>query len=157
MKVALELARSIPCDLQKRFFERVTRETFMASGCTVGRDATVALSVALVSLEEIRQLNRTYRRKNRPTDVLSFGNFRRKTDILPDIDGVIALGELVLSPEFIAAAAKEDGVALEQEMAYIFSHGVFHLLGFRHSPRMFRMQDAIAAPYSRRPSKTNML
>jgi probable rRNA maturation factor len=148
MKVSLELAKNIPCGIPKRFFERVAKEAIEKSGLETPPGATVSLSVALVSLEEIQMLNRTYRKKDRPTDVLSFGNFRSKADIAPDAVGDIFLGELVLCPPFIEAAAKEDRVAFEQEMAYIFSHGVFHLLGFRHCPRMFRLQDEIASIYS---------
>ena len=147
MMFALELAREAPCKLTKRFFEAVALEAIGRSGL-VTDDVTVILSVALVSPEEIGELNRRYRRKNRPTDVLSFGIFRRKDDIVPDADGTLVLGELVLCPSFIEDAAKEDKVALEQEMAYIFSHGVFHLLGFRHCPRMFRLQDEIASTYA---------
>lgn len=148
MDLSLELARRVPCALPKRFFERVANEALMKSGLPVISNATIALSAALVSLEEIQSLNRTYRKKNRPTDVLSFGAFPKRSDIVPDADGMIFLGELVLSPEFIGQAAKEDKVALEQEMAYIFSHGVFHLLGFRHSPMMFRLQDEIASTHA---------
>ena len=149
MKVSLELAKRVPCDLPRRFFDHVAKEAIRKSGLDIPDDTVVSLSVAFVSLDEIAELNRLYRRKNRPTDVLSFGNFRKRSDIAPDAALDLFLGELVLSPEFIAAAAKEDQVALEQEMAYIFSHGVFHLLGFRHCPRIFRMQDEIAAPYSK--------
>lgn len=148
MNLSLEIAKRVPCALPKRFFERILKEAVVKGGLSVKADATVALSVALVSLEEIQLLNRTYRKKNRPTDVLSFGAFSRKSDIVPDADGMIFLGELVLSPKFIEQAAKEDEVALEQEMAYIFSHGVFHLFGFRHSARMFRLQDEIASVYA---------
>lgn len=114
---------------------------------------TVAIGAVFVSDDAIRELNRTYRGKNKPTDILSFGEFRRKTDIRPT-DGRIDLGDLVLSPSFIRDAAKEDGVSFETEMAFIFSHGIFHLLGFRHSPRMFRMQDEIAETYGKRNTKT---
>lgn len=148
MNLSLEIAKRVPCALPKRFFERILKEAVVKGGLSMKADATVVLSVALVSLEEIQLLNRTYRKKNRPTDVLSFGVFSRKSDIVPDADGMIFLGELVLSLEFIEQAAKEDEVALEQEMAYIFSHGVFHLLGFRHSARMFRLQDEIASVYA---------
>ncbi len=148
MKVTLDLAKRELCGIPKRFFAEVAREAIARSGLVVADDVTCSLSVALVSQEEIRELNRLYRRRNRPTDVLSFGNFRKRADIGPDAVGDIFLGELVLSPAFISGAAEEDKVALEQEMAYIFSHGVFHLLGFRHCPRMFRLQDEIAAPYA---------
>lgn len=147
MKVRLELSRKERCGLPKKFFDDVAKESLLRCGIDAVAEADeVVIGVALVSLGEIRELNRTYREKNRPTDILSFPEFRKKGDIRAE-EGVISIGDLVLSPEYIAGAAREDRVSLEVEMAFIFSHGIFHLLGFRHSPRMFRLQDEIASPY----------
>lgn len=147
MRVELSISRKAECGLPKRFFTDVAGAALRLSAI-LKEDATVAVGVAFVSDDEIRELNRTYRGKNKPTDVLSFGEFRRKTDV-HSTDGLINLGDLVLSPSFIRDAAKEDGVSFETEMAFIFSHGILHLLGFRHSPRMFRLQDEIAAMYGK--------
>lgn len=146
MKVDLSISGKAECGLPKRFFVNVAEEALRLSAI-LDEDAVVGIGVALVSDEEIRALNRTYRRKNRPTDVLSFGEFRKRTDIRPT-DGRIELGDLVLSPSFIRRAAEDDAVSFETEMAFIFSHGIFHLLGFRHSKRMFSMQDEIAGSYN---------
>lgn len=148
MRVELSISRKAECALPKRFFTDVAG-TALRLSAILEADTTVAIGVALVSDDEIRELNRTYRGKNRPTDILSFGEFRRKADVRAT-DGRADLGDLVLSPSFIRDAAKEDGVSFETEMAFIFSHGIFHLLGFRHSPRMFRLQDEIAAMYGKR-------
>lgn len=148
MRVELSISRKAECELPKRFFRDVAGAALRLSAI-LEEDVMVAVGVAFVSDDAIRELNRTYRGKNRPTDILSFGEFRRKADVRPT-DGRIDLGDLVLSPSFIRDAAKEDGVSFETEMAFIFSHGIFHLLGFRHSPRMFRLQDEIAAMYGKR-------
>lgn len=145
MKVELSISRRAECGLPKRFFMTVAGEALRLSGFPAGTEV-VSIGVALVSDDEIRELNRTYRGKNRTTDVLSFGEFHRKQDVRAE-EGRIELGDLVLSPRFIRSAAEEDGVSFEREMAFIFSHGIFHLLGFQHSPNMFRMQDEIAAAY----------
>ncbi len=152
MRVELSISRKAECELPKRFFMDVAGEALRLSAI-LEEGVTVAIGAVFVSDDAIRELNRTYRGKNKPTDILSFGEFRRKTDIRPT-DGRIDLGDLVLSPSFIRDAAKEDGVSFETEMAFIFSHGIFHLLGFRHSPRMFRMQDEIAETYGKRNTKT---
>ena len=78
--------------------------------------------------------------------MLSFPECLRRTDIRA-IDGRIELGDLVLAASVIAAAAEEDGVSLETEMAFIFSHGVFHLLGYRHGATMFSLQERVASTY----------
>lgn len=147
MRVELSVSGIAKCGLPKRFFVDIVKEALRLSALLKG-DETVVVGAAFVSDDEMRRLNRTYRRKNKPTDILSFGEFRTKSDIRA-INGQIELGDLVLSLTFIRTAAKEDGVSFEQEMAFIFSHGIFHLLGFRHSPRMFSMQDKIASVYSR--------
>lgn len=149
MRIELSISGKAGRGLPKRFFTDVAGEALRLSAI-LEEDVTVAIGVAFVSDEEIRVLNRTYRGKDRPTDILSFGEFRRKADIRPT-GGRLELGDLVLSPAFIEAAAREDRVPIAVEMAFIFSHGIFHLLGFRHSPRMFRLQDEIAARYGRRP------
>lgn len=152
MWLTLELVKKTSCSLRKGFFDTVAREALAKSGVDSLESANVSLGVALVSLDEIRELNRTYRRKNRSTDVLSFPEFRKKGDIQAEA-GEIFIGDLVLAPEYIEKAAREDRVPFEVEMAFIFSHGIFHLLGFRHSPRMFQLQDEIALPYDRREMK----
>lgn len=145
MRVELSISGKAECGLPKRFFMDVAGEALRLSAILKG-DETVVVGAAFVSDAEISELNRTYRGKNKPTDILSFGEFRKKADIRAT-DGRVELGDLVLSPSFIRSAAKEDGVSFEKEMAFIFSHGIFHLLGFRHSPRMFSMQDEIASVY----------
>jgi probable rRNA maturation factor len=152
MKVELSISRRAECGLPKRFFTDVAEEALRLS-LLLKESATIAIGVAFVSNEEIGELNRVYRGKSAPTDVLSFAEFRKKAEVRAT-DGRIELGDLVLSPSFIRKAAIEDGVPFEKEMAFIFSHGIFHLLGFRHSPRMFSMQDEIASMYGL-PLKSN--
>lgn len=108
---------------------------------------TVLLDVACVSDTEIQKLNFEYRGKNKPTDILSFGVFRTPRE-LSKARGTIDLGQLVLSPAFIARSAKEDSVSWKREFVYVFSHGVLHLLGYDHSPKMFRIQDAVTDEFT---------
>lgn len=75
------------------------------------------LSIALVSDERIRELNRDYRQQDRVTDVLSF----------PDEE---ALGELILAPDQIRRQAPENKHSFEKELVFMLVHGLFHLLGF---------------------------
>ena len=69
----------------------------------------------------IHRLNATYRKVDRPTDVLSF------TFSEPDL-----LGEIYISLPRAAQQAKEYGVSLENEIKRLFVHGFFHLLGYDH-------------------------
>jgi rRNA maturation RNase YbeY len=84
------------------------------------------LSLALVGNAEIRKLNARYRRKDYPTDVLSFptdDRLRAATRLL---------GDVVISVEKAKQQARERGRSLDEEMASLVIHGVVHLLGYDH-------------------------
>jgi probable rRNA maturation factor len=85
------------------------------------------VSVSFVSSEEIRELNRDYRNVDSETDVLSF-----PMDDDDEFDGVIILGDIVLSTQRIIEQANEFGHSLEREMIYLTVHSMLHLLGYDH-------------------------
>lgn len=82
---------------------------------------TETLSLAFVSSNEIKKLNKKFRNKNKPTDVLSF-NLNEK-DIL---------GEIVICPDIVKTNAKKFGISVEYETMKVFIHGILHLLGYDH-------------------------
>ena len=87
------------------------------------------LSLAIVDLEEMTELNSTYREKDGPTDVLSFGC----DDPCPvEGDEPIALGDVVLAPEIAVEQAEELGRTVEEELNLLLVHGILHLLGYEH-------------------------
>ena len=95
------------------------------------------LSVYLCSTETIHGLNRDWRGKDRPTDVLSFPQ--------DCVDGPIAgpLGDIVLSPDVAVAQADREGVTYESELLRLLIHGVLHLVGYDHEtgrPEALRMR-----------------
>lgn len=95
------------------------------------------LSVMFVTAEEIRRLNREFRGKDKPTDILSFD---------PVEEG--SLGELVIALDVIRAQARDHGLTLQDELGYMLLHGILHLLGYDHevsaagAKKMFAIQDA---------------
>lgn len=84
------------------------------------------VSVSFVTNEEIRELNRDYRNVDSETDVLSFP---MDDD---EFNGVIILGDIVLSTQRIIEQANEFGHSLEREMIYLTVHSMLHLLGYDH-------------------------
>jgi probable rRNA maturation factor len=84
------------------------------------------LSLALVSNAEIRRLNAKYRKKDYPTDVLSF-----PVEDSPPAGGRL-LGDVIISVEKARQQAKERRRSLDQEMVTLLIHGVVHLLGYDH-------------------------
>jgi len=73
---------------------------------------------------EIHDLNRRYRGKDRPTDVLSFP--------LADALQSSLLGEVVISVETAARQAQRRGHSLREELQTLLIHGVLHLVGYDH-------------------------
>jgi len=97
------------------------------------------LCMVLVGNAEIRKLNAKFRKKDYPTDVLSFpaGN-----DLLT---GVQLLGDVVISVEKAKEHAKERRRTLNEEMVMLLIHGIVHLLGYDHerSPKDARIMDRL--------------
>jgi probable rRNA maturation factor len=96
------------------------------------------VTLAFVDDAAMRVLNRAYRRVDKTTDVLSFGdalpNGVRGTDAAARLragpDGVIALGDIVISGTQAARQARRRRWALSAEVAFLAAHGLLHLLGF---------------------------
>lgn len=84
------------------------------------------LTVRLVDEAESRALNRDYRGKDKPTNVLSF-----PFDAPPGISSSL-LGDLVICAPVVVREAAEQGKAASNHWAHIVVHGVLHLLGYDH-------------------------
>ena len=91
--------------------------------------AAAELSIALVSSEEIANLNERYRGVDGPTDVLSFPC---DEPCAAGSEEPIALGDVVIAPDIAAAQAKEAGRTVEAELDLLLVHGTLHLLGYTH-------------------------
>ena len=95
----------------------------------------VEVSVRLTSDEEVHALNRQYRGKDKPTNVLSFPMVQ--PDLLETVsqngdDGELLLGDIVLAHGVCAREAEEKGVALDAHATHLIVHGLLHLLGYDH-------------------------
>lgn len=84
------------------------------------------VSVRIVSATESAELNRHYRGKEGPTNVLSF-----PADI-PDIVECPLLGDIVICATIVRKEAKEQHKTLEAHWAHMLVHGTLHLLGYDH-------------------------
>ena len=102
----------------------------------------VELTVALVDDATIRELNRSFRRKDKPTDVLSFPLHERPKGWKPrGASGEAigagwphegALGDVILSVETARRQAAENKRPLLAELTMLLAHGLLHLLGYDH-------------------------
>ena len=87
------------------------------------------LSIRITSSAEMRELNRRFRRKNKPTDVLSF-----------PADTPNLAGDIAISAEIAAANAEELGHSVDTELKILILHGLLHLVGYDHEIDAGEMQ-----------------
>ena len=107
------------------------------------------LSVTFVRSRTIHTINRDYRGIDRPTDVISFA-------IRDDMDeemmeGMNDLGDIFINIDYARKQAKQYGHSYKREIAFLFTHGMLHCLGYDHmNPEdekvMFALQDEILDP-----------
>lgn len=122
------------------FLKKISLEVF-AFAEAVFEDAEI--SVLITDDAEIRSLNTAYRQKDYATDVLSFPMAEYPLD-----DGGM-LGDIVISIDTAKKQAQENEIELAREFAFLYIHGLLHLLGFDHETseedekEMFDMQEEI--------------
>lgn len=90
------------------------------------------LSLVFVGEKRIRTLNRIYRQKNKPTDILSFPISKNS-------------GEIFLCLPKVTAQAKIFDRSFKNHLAFLFIHGLLHLKGLDHGSRMEREEKAITS------------
>lgn len=92
---------------------------------------TLNFELSFCNDETIHQINKEYRQKDRPTDVITFALFcDDKNSIM--YDNTIELGEIIISTQTLERQAQENNHSKEREMYTLITHGILHLLGFDH-------------------------
>lgn len=80
---------------------------------------------------QTHELNREYRNKDYPADIITFALFADSEDkFVPD--GQIILGDIVLALDKVKELADEKKEDFEYELKFLIAHGILHLLGFDH-------------------------
>lgn len=126
-------------DIKKEFFEKVLQAASEVLDLNVGLE----ISLVLTDNKEIQELNREYRNMDKATDVLSFplldlDPYDRdawlsdlQANVTPE-NGEAVLGDIVISMEMARGQAEEYNHSIERETAFLFIHGLLHLLGYDH-------------------------
>ena len=134
--------------------------------------APAEMSLVLADDALVQTLNRDYRDKDKPTNVLSFAllddldDSDETDDVLARDEGMpILIGDVILAFETVQREAREQGKSVEDHLTHLVIHGVLHLLGYDHqsdpdADRMERLETSILArmgiadPYSANPAQT---
>lgn len=109
------------------------------------QNTNLYMSITLTNPEEIKTINKQYRKINKATDVLSFPMFEKeeldtmvqdsaKKDQVDDTENQVRdiLGDIVISIQKVQEQAKEYGHSFERELSYMVVHGFYHLMGYDH-------------------------
>ncbi|MBR0553566.1 rRNA maturation RNase YbeY [Stakelama marina] len=97
--------------------------------------ALVEISVRLAGNDEVRTLNKQYRKKDKPTNVLSFPMIQpdlMETVTLNSDDGEVLLGDIILAHGVCAEEAAEREISVADHATHLIVHGCLHLLGYDH-------------------------
>ncbi len=89
------------------------------------------IGLIIVSDYYIKKLNKKYRGKDSPTDVLSFSFLEPEHEDMSDEED-FAIGDIIISLDRAREQASEQGHSLEQEIVLLTIHGLLHLLGYDH-------------------------
>lgn len=131
MEINILVDEGVEADLELSWLEAIARRVLAAEN--VGAQTEMGLVIS--SGERVRELNRDYRGRDEPTDVLAF-SAREEADGLPPFipppDGVLHLGEVIISYPQALIQAEEHGHPLKKELAILLIHGLLHLLGYDH-------------------------
>lgn len=138
--IQIEIHQHVPAGVRPIFIKKSARIIFALLKKQLGRTPPTQMTCVFVGKIEGAKLNAHFRKKNYPTDVLSFA---------PVEEG--SLGELAFCVPVLKSQAKEHKISLQNEFLYLLVHGILHLLGYEHeksdikAKQMYRLQDKIYA------------
>lgn len=91
----------------------------------------ISFDILYCDNEKTHEINKEYRQKDYPADIITFAIFADSEEKFV-FDGEINLGEIIISLDKVAQNSKEKGTTFEDELYFLISHGIMHLLGFDH-------------------------
>ena len=109
-----------------------------------------SFNLIIVNNEYIHELNKTYRKIDKATDVITFALEDENIIILPEEERI--LGDIYISIEKAKEQAKEYNHSLLRELSFLAVHGFYHLLGYDHQKKeeekiMFEKQEEVLEAY----------
>lgn len=118
-------------DLAKKIFKFYMNEISEQSCLNGFEFDTVSFDFLYCDSKKTHEINREYREKDYPADIITFAIFADSEEKFI-FDGEINLGEVIIALDKVVEEADKKGVTKEYELAFLISHGILHLLGFDH-------------------------
>ena len=127
---AIENVADVAEKVKEAAFEYVAKN---ADIDILSADKPLIVNLCLSDDSHVRQLNRDYRNKDKPTNVLTFANldfadFNAENEPFDEIE----LGDIIVAYETMVREADEQGVSLRAHFCHLLTHGFLHLSGFDH-------------------------
>lgn len=129
MKLNLDLGINIEGYENEINFEEVEKYITEVLNKEYKSDREVYVSVLLTGNEEIQNVNRDFRGKDMPTDVISFAYHDNEEACGGVFD---TLGDIIISLERVEEQRKDYNHSFKREFYYVLTHGLLHLLGYDH-------------------------
>lgn len=122
-------------EVTKKIFNSYMEEPEIADHCAItGRDfKTVAFDILFCDSKKTHVINKEYRNKDYPADIITFAVFADSPEEEKFIlDFEINLGEIIIALDKIIEESQKKEIPKEEELYFLISHGILHLLGFDH-------------------------
>lgn len=129
-RILLDIKKRLP-GISSKFVKKILAKCFEILESEIP-DGIDEISVVLTDDREIHGLNLEYRKKDKPTDVLSFPQFSKKELVSRKVLVKGSLGDIVISVDTTVKQAREFEVSHQEEMIRLLVHGFLHLLGYDH-------------------------
>lgn len=116
---------------RSRAFDKIFHDLNKISNLP-SQNLTNTLSVLLTNDNEICKINKKFRNKNKPTNVLSFSSKKNYIKNFVKSDSVFHIGDIVLSMERIFEESIIEKKSFNDHFLHILIHGILHILGYDH-------------------------
>ncbi len=137
----------INLQIEEEFKELINEEPLRLAALTVlahqEKPIETEINIVITDNSVLQQMNKEYRGKDRPTDVLSFGS-----DVIDPATGIPILGDILISYPYALEQSKKYKHDLTEELQLLVTHGCLHLCGYVHDEdadkeKMWKAQDEI--------------
>ncbi len=143
MEINILIEEGLDAELDTEWLQNVVEKPLTAEKVP----SNAEISLVITGQERIQELNRDYRGLDQPTDVLSFSLSEQKDEepapFIGPPDGVLHLGEVIISYPQALIQARETNHSQKREIAILIIHGVLHILGYDHEKQ--EMEPAMRA------------
>jgi probable rRNA maturation factor len=132
MEINILIEEGLDVGLDTEWLQKILEKPLTAEKAP----SNAEISLVITGQERIQELNRDYRGLDQPTDVLSFSLSEQKDEepapFIGPPDGVLHLGEVIISYPQALIQARDNKHTLKREMAILIIHGALHILGYDH-------------------------